>query len=237
MDQMVKDQILKSCRLKVIDELIASIDRSLLPESGAVFYSGRVAFSAPSPLYILGLNPGGNPQDQADDTIVKHTEMVLKEKDHWSAYQDEVWHKGHEKGKSGMQPRVLHLIKQLGFDPRTTPASNLVFVRSRLERDIAKSFDDTAKLCWPFHQAVIERLCVRVVLCFGQRAGNYVCRRLDAVKFVDEFIEENKRRWQSRAFRNANGIAVVVATHPSRADWTKTETDPTELVQRMLKRE
>lgn len=34
--------------------------------SGAVFYSGRAAFSRPSPIYLLGINPGGDPNEIVD---------------------------------------------------------------------------------------------------------------------------------------------------------------------------
>jgi hypothetical protein len=218
----------------MIEEFMALIPDSVLVESGAAFYSGKAAFSMPSPLYILGLNPGGSPQFQADDTVKKHTEMVLDKENYWSEYQDESWWEGHKPGTSGMQPRVLHLIKRLGFDPQKIPASNVVFVRSVREKDINKRFQKLAELCWPFHQAVIERLGVRVVLCFGQRSGSLVCERLNANAPVDRFVENNNRRWTSTSYKNSNGIFVVVATHPSRADWTTDATDPSELVKRML---
>ena len=218
----------------MIDDLKALIPESLQSESGAVFYSGRAAFSAPSPLYILGLNPGGSPQLQSDDTVSKHTDMILSGNENWSEYQDEVWWEGHNPGESGMQPRVVHLIRTLGLDPQKTPASNVVFLRSALEKDIASTFGDLALRCWPFHQAVIERLGVRVVLCFGKRAGNWVCQQLNATNCIAEFVEENRRRWRTRVYRNSDGIAVVVATHPSRADWTVRETNPSELVRAVL---
>lgn len=219
----------------MIDEFAALIPTDVMNRSGAVFYSGRAAFSQPSPLYILGLNPGGSPESQADQTVEWHTKNVLNNRgQHWSEYQDEIWWHEHAKGTSGMQPRVLRLLERLGLDPQKTPASNLLFVRSARERDIASTFDEAAKLCWPFHKSVIERLSVRVVLCFGKRVGNWVCGRLNATNYAGEFIEANKRHWKSIAYKNSDGIAVVVASHPSRADWTKPETDPSQLVGRML---
>jgi len=183
------------------------------------------------------LNPGGNPQHQAADTVSKHTEKILSGDENWSEYQDEIWRDGNNRGESGMQPRVVHLITALDLNLQKTPASNVVFLRSALERDIANTFEELARDCWPFHKAVIERLGVRVVLCFGKRAGNWVCEQLDAVHFVDEFVEQNNRRWRSRAYKNSHGVVVVVATHPSRADWTKHETDPSELVRSILRLE
>jgi hypothetical protein len=218
----------------MIDEFTALIPSSVLEKSGAAFYSGRAAFSTRSSLYILGLNPGGSPQVQANDTVEKHTEKVLNGRHEWSEYQDEAWLDGYEPGRSGMQPRVVRLLERLGLDPQKTPASNVVFVRSARERDIASTFDEVAELCWPFHRAVISRLGVRVVLCFGKRAGNFVCKKLNATNYLDAFIEDNKRRWCSRAYKNSDGIAVVVATHPSRADWTNPKSDPSELLRGTL---
>jgi len=215
----------------MIDDFKALIPESLLSLSGAVFYSGKVAFSTPSPLYIVGLNPGGSSLLQAKDTVQTHTDMVLREKpDDWSEYQDESWWEGHAPGRSGMQPRVLHLLRRVELDPQKVPASNLVFVRSSRERDIKKQSKQLAELCWPFHRAVIGQLGVRVVLCFGKTAGTLVRTQLNASTLIQVFRENNKRRWESCSYKTPNGVAVVVATHPSIADWTKPETDPSQLV-------
>ena len=130
--------------------------------------------------------------------------------------------------------RVLHLLRQVNLDPRNVPASNVIFERSAREKDINNRFRELVELCWPFHQAVIERLGVRVVLCFGKSSGRWVCERLYANILVDQFIEDNTRRWASTSYKNSNGISVVVATHPSIADWSKSETDPSHLVNNML---
>lgn len=60
-------------------------------------------------------------------------------------------------------------------------------------------------------------------------------QKLGANTLTAEFIEKNNRRWRSQAFTNSHGIAVVVATHPSIADWTVHNTDPTLLVMQALK--
>ena len=44
-----------------IEELAKLIPTNIHGCSGKVFYSGRLAFSQPSTLYMLGLNPGGCP--------------------------------------------------------------------------------------------------------------------------------------------------------------------------------
>lgn len=183
---------------------------------------------------MLGLNPGGDPLKLARETVSWHTQKILKdEPDEWSAYSDERW-KDNPPGTYGMQPRVLHLLRKLGKDPRHVPASNVVFLRTARQDDLKGRFHSLASLCWPFHEAVINDLGICVILCFGKWAGNWVRDQLEARKYAGKFVEKNGRHWKSEAFRNSNGIRVVVATHPSRADWTRKATDPTSLVRCLL---
>ncbi len=220
----------------MIEDLARHIPTSLLDRSGKVFYSGRLAFGTPSELYMLGVNPGGGPQELQAETVASHSEEVLQQlPDDWSAYRDESW-SGKSPGTRGMQPRVLHLLRNLKLNPGQVPASNLVFVRSRREQQLEGNFRELARECWPFHQNVIENLKIRVVICFGQTAGKWVCDELGAHTQVAEFTENNNRRWQSRTFRKEKGISVVILTHPSIANWVAPATDPTDLVRTELQR-
>lgn len=217
-----------------IEAFAERIPSSLLSRSGKVFYSGRNAFSARSALYVLGVNPGGAPTGHDTELVGSHTHEVLNtHAADWSAYRDESW-EGAAPGTYGMAPRVLHLFAELGFSPGSVPCSNLVFVRSSREGDLKEEMSSLADLCWSFHAYAIEALQPKVVLCFGKTAGNYMRQKLGANTLSYEFIEENNRRWRSQSFTNLNGITVVVATHPSIADWTARNTDPTQLVKRAL---
>ncbi|MBI2170921.1 MAG: hypothetical protein HYU30_02710 [Chloroflexi bacterium] len=216
----------------MIDTLKQLIPEDLMDRSGSVFYSGRDAFTGMPPLYLLGLNPGGDPQ--SGETVRWHTNKVLcEESDNWSAYRDESW-EGALPGAWGMQPRVLHLLRGLGLDPGEVPSSNIVFLRSRREGTFVGDLKKWAEACWPFHRRVIEELNVRAVLCFGKIAGGWVRNQLGANELVGQFIEDNDRRWKSTAFRNSDEITVVVATHPSIADWSSPVTDPSELVRQAI---
>lgn len=218
----------------MIVEFSARIPAVLHDRSGSVFYSGRKAFGSKSPIYVLGVNPGGDPVAKATETVCWHTTKVLEqEADDWSAYRDESWENA-KPGTWGMQPRVLHLFDSIGVEPGTIPASNVVFVRSAREEHIKAHFEELAALCWPFHEAVIERLEPRVVVAFGQTAGGYICRKLGATSLMDEFVESNKRRWKSRTFQNRDGRSVVVLTHPGIANWEAPTADATILVKRAL---
>ena len=212
----------------------AKIPAALLPRSGKVFYSGRSAFSKQSSIYMLGVNPGGDPVESVSETVASHTAAVWSEyADDWSAYRDEAW-KGFKPGTYGMAPRILHLCEKLDMNPGQVPASNLVFARSRREADMGAEMKVLANMCWPFHEFVIQQVRPRVVLCFGKTAGVFVCRKLGASTLHSEFVELNQRKWRSQVFVGQRGIRVVIATHPSIADWCSPATDPTSLVEAAL---
>lgn len=218
----------------MIDVLAAYIPSELHSHSGKVFYSGRSAWSTVNDLYVLGVNPGGDPTESQDETVGSHTAAVLQMlPENWSAYRDEIW-KGFRPGTYGMAPRVLHLFAQLGLNPGAVPCSNLVFVRSRRESDLGNQLKMLAEKCWPFHAAAITQLRPRVILCFGGKTGKYVRGKIGASILQSEFVEQNNRRWRSQVFTSALGVKVVVATHPSIADWTTPATDPTPLIRQAL---
>ena len=217
----------------MIEDFAKNIPSDLQHKSGIVFYSGRIAFSGRRELYILGLNPGGNPTEQANETVAWHTSNVLNKKpDKWSEYSDESW-KGKPPGTHGMQPRILHLLKNLDLEPGEVPSSNVVFERSRRASDIA--WRQLAEVCWPFHRAIIRQLQPRVILCLGKDAGDFVRKKVCAVDQLDCFVENNNRRWKSTCFANRKGLKVIRISHPSRANWVNPKADPSELVLRALR--
>lgn len=135
-----------------------------------------------------------------------------------------------------MQPRILHLLGHLGLDPRVTPASNVVFVRSSDEGSLKTEKSSLLDACWPIHEAVIDTLGIRVVACLGKTAGNWVRRKTGAWRLVDHFIETNDRRWSSCAHEADDGKIVVTLTHPSRVDWRNPLADPSAMVARVIGR-
>jgi hypothetical protein len=222
----------------MIEEFAALIPAEMKALSGAVFFSGRTAFSrqpreSRSP-YVLGLNPGGNDVHHKYPTVEEHTvEVLSRDAGDWSEYRDVSW--GRPAGESFHQRRVRYMLNTLGFDERRVPASNLIFVRSVGQVDIEAKFDDLAERCWTFHANVLETLAPHLVICFGQRGGRFVCDRLNATQPSGAFTEANRRGWTSRAFRNKNGIYVVVASHPSRANWITKSADPTAMIAKLLR--
>ena len=218
----------------MIDFFAQFIPNELMEKSGSVFYSGRNAFSGSKPLYILGLNPGGSEILQNAETIKWHTERILKNENlNFSEYKDGIW-RGKKGGTSKLQLRILHLLNALNLDASEIPASNVCFVRSPREIHIADSIKDYMDSCWTLHQNVIDKLDIKTILCLGKTAGKYTRLKLEANDLIDEFVEKNNRRWKSQVYKNNKNQIVIVATHPSIADWTNEKTDISELVRKYI---
>lgn len=214
---------------------LAAINPKLGGRSGSVFYAGRTAFSQTAPVYLLGLNPGGDPGRQAAETVATDIEHFLTMRAEWSAYRDQRW-EGKAPGTHGMQPRVLKMIRQLGLDPRQVPSSNVVFVRSRNEKELQAEKRSLLDACWPVHSAVISSLKVGIVVCFGGTSGSWIRDKMNAHLLIDKFTETNLRGWTSLAHQAPDGRVVATVTHPSRADWTNPAADPTPLIRRLFDR-
>ena len=217
-------------------EYFASLVPShLLGCSGEVFYSGRAAFSRPSLVYLLGINPGSEqkpgPNEPKLRTVEENIEYVRGKPEHFSLYYDS-WEEGRH---PLMQEGMCHLFNNTDLCPYTTPASNCIFVRTS---DASKLHDQRGleESCWPFHKAVIERLGVQLVLCLGSKARDIVKKRMGCARQpIEEQSEDNNRPWGSRVFRNAAGIVVVGVPHPSRSKWSTPECDPSAIVNRWLR--
>lgn len=221
--------------MKNIAGAVSSMPVDVLDASGAVFYSAPPAFDGYRPIYILGLNPGGDPKMQAENTVRRHFEHWEGQTEPYSSYVDEIW-EGTVAGRHGMQPRIRHLADALNIDLRRTPASNVVFVRSATEAKLEAKWSELLDACWPVHKAVIESLGSRVIICLGSTAGRCVRERLKANDECDKFSETNQRRWTSVAHQSSDGIFVCTLTHPGRVDWQNPDADPAPMVKRVLRR-
>jgi hypothetical protein len=217
-----------------IQDALSKLPGDMLRRSGSVFYTGRSAFAQQGDLYILGLNPGGSPVVQAENTIERNVRAWREEpNDHWSSYADESW-EGRPAGAHGMQPRMIHMFSKLGLNSRNVPAANVVFVRSKDEAAMKKEKDELLRASWPVHEAVLGSLGIRCVLALGTTAGRWVRQKLNAHELIAEFFEDNERKWRSTAYRAEDGRFVVTVTHPGRADWRNLAADPSELVRNAL---
>ena len=215
----------------MIDTLRNLVPEPLLDISGVVPYTGRVGFTEPAaPLYFLALNPGGAPVEEAE-TLRESMQNKWGEDAEpvWSSYLDESW-SGRPPGTHPMQRRMRHLFDKLGLDLRRIPASNVMFPRSVRQSTFLYDEARITDMCWPFHQAVIDKLGIRTVIVGHADGGPWVCQKLGATKHLDTWRETNNRRWSFHAHETPHGLRVLTITHPSVAAWTAPATDPTEFI-------
>ena len=192
--------------------------------SGKALHSGRLAFSAPRDLYILGLNPGGDPEDRSE-TVASNIDQVRHEAEDWCAFLDQDWRPGgryYGRAKAPLQLEMQELAACLGLDLRRIPASDVIFARSRQAHHIV----DRRKLmdlCWPFHHTVIESLGVRVVLCLYKGAAEFVREKTGArAQPIDRACERSAagREYWRETFATPCGLKVVQITRPTGIPWT-----------------
>lgn len=219
------------------DQILAAIPASLHDLPGVVLYSGLDSWNRPSPLYVLGFNPGSAPADHAS-TVAESVAWMMEQPGDHSAYRDQAWGNGRGGtwgvGRHPMQRSVVGLFDRLGIDPGTVPASNTFYAASRNVDGIAVN-DARAwqEACWPFHAEMIERLQIRVVLCVGRDAANFVRSKVGSNHIAATFTEDNNRRNKSYIYTGGS-VTVVDATHPSRFPWYSKGCDNSPLVAQAL---
>lgn len=178
--------------------------------------SGRVLYSAaatlqPAPLYLLGLNPGGDPARQTE--TVGDALRALPDRTA-NAYLDESW-KGCEPGQAPIQRRVHWLLHELGCETQQVCASNLIFVRSRSASGCG--YPVTADLCWPVHEAILRIVQPRLILAFGNSGVSpfgYLHSRFRPERV--EAVAAGHGNWRCLGFTLPNETRVVGVPHLSR---------------------
>ena len=207
--------------MRLIEELIRHIPGELKGASGKAFHGGRLAFSGRRDLYVLGLNPGGDPGDLSE-TVESNAKWVLDDApENWSALLDQRW--GHPPGQAPLQRTLVSLLERLGLEPREVPFSDVIFARSRQAKHIAEHEKHRLmRQCWPFHRAVIRGLGVRVVLCLYQQAGDFVRRELGAHRDASHRVFERSasgRKYWRQCYSAPGGLGIVQVTRPTGIPW------------------
>ena len=210
----------------IIQSVVAHLG-SVAKHSGTVPYNGWNTLR-PGPLYIMGLNPGGDPQRH--QSIPASLNSVPEEH---CAYKDECW--GHPRvygpGQSPHQKRVCDLVSLLGVDISTVFSANAIFVRSKGRASLGDSSSLWEK-CWPVHQFFLGVVRPRIVLCLGNGrslSAFGLVRSKCVGKISNESSDQRSFRdgkWFDGSLPLNNGsmrsVHVVGAPHPSRFGITAT---------------
>lgn len=154
------------------DRVILAVEQCLenyASRPGAVLYNGWGTLRPSNDgLYIMGFNPGGDPDDIKTSVI----ESLKDLKDKYCSYTDECWRKGcledcqKHKGDKLHQKMVKELAEILGYDIREVFAANAIFIRSKEQSDLQESLKLFDR-CWPVHQLFLSIVRPRTMLCLG----------------------------------------------------------------------
>ena len=110
-------------------------------QSGCILYSSATTLR-PGAVYLIGLNPGVDPDGLDDPDIQAHIKNLPSKGS--NSYIDAEWDRGRP-GQDKFQRRVVWLLQSLGYNPREVCASNLIFRRSSGEADCG--YPETAHRC------------------------------------------------------------------------------------------
>ncbi|SHG85386.1 hypothetical protein SAMN04488068_1667 [Hydrocarboniphaga daqingensis] len=193
---------------------------SLMSINGAILYSSHKTLKL-GPIYLLGLNPGGNPNDHPTSTIANAIdELATREK---NSYVEERWQyrcANRNKAASPLQKRIIYLLAGLGCDPKEVCASNLIFVRSVDASGCG--YPSYADICWPVHEKIIEMVKPKLIIAYGNSGVSPYAylRSISGHRTPETYQPAGHGNWQCKAFKwnraNGDDIAVVGLPHLSR---------------------
>jgi hypothetical protein len=199
----------------------------ILQREGSILYSAAITIR-PGDLYILGLNPGGEPGQPGTTTIAESLDALPNKtaNDYLEKWGD--GRRGtYDAGCHPLQMRLRWLTEQLGFALTDACASNLIFARSRYGKDAG--YQSLAKMCWPVHERIIEHVRPRLLIVFGNgpiSPFRWLLHLGEAQGGVEKLCEtaSGHGTWRVAAFGirvGGNPISIVGLPHLSRYNVTR----------------
>jgi hypothetical protein len=137
----------------------------ILNKSGAVLYNGWSSL-ADGRLYVMGLNPGGDPEEIGKSVVESLGEV---EEDHSELGKE--WSKSH-RGLHPLQKRVIELLKifwkerDIEEEKKKVFWTNAIFLRS-INANILSTPLELWDMCWPIHQYFLSIIKPEIILCLG----------------------------------------------------------------------
>lgn len=188
------------------------VEAGLIDLPGAVLYASAETLK-PGPVYLLGLNPGGEGGSTLRDNLAAARRGN-------NAYLDEEWTSGRP-GQSLLQRRVDALCREMGIETRDTPASNLAFTRStRLATH--PGYHGAVQLSAPVHEMFMAAIRPRFLMTFGNLAHFASGVNIDAIESRDaEHAGWRAHRGRATAF----GHEVAFGNVPHLSVWPSDRRD------------
>lgn len=205
---------------------------------GEVFSSGLDTLQR-GPLYVMGLNPGGTPDDDYNLSILRHVETW--DLTNYSAFTDQCWKRkcwredpnGRQeslhcsctscaRGKDPQQLAIKDAIERVFPNkkhPNSVFASNAIFAASRSVDTFVKDTRYTLKqaweLCWKVHRFLLSIVRPKVVLCLGYDSFSLLTQSCERLSSPEPHYRSDKQ-WKYPAFKSCE-IALPSEASSTRA--------------------
>ncbi|PYR15526.1 MAG: hypothetical protein DMF94_31675 [Acidobacteria bacterium] len=202
-----------------LSTFVATARRHLTPiidRRGNILYSS-CATLRPGTVYLLGLNPGGDPHDprHQEQTIDSALRALPSKRE--NEYLDVSWREQgirRAAGQSNLQRRVQRLAEMLNLDLRDMCAANLIFARSANAE--TSDYSELAPICWPVHELILGLVQPRLIIAFGNSGVSPYAFLLSKLTPASEtMFPSGHGSWRCRAF-TAGGMRVAGLPHLSR---------------------
>ena len=186
----------------------------VLSRPGGILYSAAKTLR-PGSLYIMGLNPGGDPENSKSHNIGTSLDQLPQRTS--NAYIDEAWDRGShplEKGQAPLQKRMVFLAQSLGCALEGVCATTLIFMQTRSARDL--QFGRDAERCWPVHEMMLAMVRPKLILAFGNSAiSPYGYLRQVHASATEVRFPAGHGSWQCKTFTTQiSGATVTVIGLP-----------------------
>lgn len=210
------NQVNSPALVSALMKILEAIGLSDLP--GKSLYSG-IGTIHPGKIYVLGENPGGDPNTESDSSGQHLTKLALMSPD-WNEFLDANWTsrgRVYPPGGAPMQKRVRSLLEGIGLSVRSVCSSNLIFVRSRVSGDLVDSHQ-LANQCWPVHQFILEHIKPVGILCIGKAPFEFIRKTGRALSTLDEFSAGQRNLKCRTAHVDLDNRTVAIVSVPHLGD-------------------
>jgi uracil-DNA glycosylase len=190
----------------------------LLNRSGAILYNGWSTVR-PGRLYLMGLNPGGKPE-QISQSIIDHLQSLHD--DHCEYEVPWMWQNRCAKaGEHPHQKRVKMIVKCLSERISDVCAANAIFIRSCGAADLTDA-PALFRRCWPVHELLLSIVRPKIIVALGNSNALSAfsllqsrCQGPPRIHLVGSSFLDGK--WfEGRLAALGHACTVVGVAHPSR---------------------
>ncbi|HZL78534.1 MAG TPA: hypothetical protein VFC17_06750 [Candidatus Limnocylindrales bacterium] len=198
------------------------LDPKILDSNGRFLYSTADTLCR-GKIYLLGLNPGGDPRKWSKGNREGNVRYSFKYLPQAKCAYLEEWDK--PAGQHPLQKRICWLMQELKFDIKKVCANNLIFLRSQSAAKL-NNFQELADLCWLAHEFILRIVRPKLMLVYGNLAVspfNYL-EKIAKNKTVTQIYPSGHGNWNCRFFCGELAglkVTVIGLPHLSRFDITK----------------